>query len=397
VPFALAYTLLQVSDFDAAELARIDLAGITSHDAAVERIQRHSMGWSWTHQRAFAELGVACRTLIPASEVVRRLASSAGADEMGSPPSQRPEIDYLQRGIGEAKPQVLFFDNPAFLDAGELALIRALPAAPLLITHFCAALRPEAEANLRHYDLVLCCSPRFEELARAQGATTQLLYHAAPPAALELPLPPFEGRLRRTCFIGSIVPGSHYHSRRLQLLRRVCRAGVPIDIYSDPPASSLLGVLRRRRGPGSRLVRSLEDLDRLMAAGSPLHRALRPPVYGPAMFHTMQRHLCAVNVHAGMAQGYAANMRLFEAAALGVCLISEDHPNLPDLFEPGREILTYGSAAELIDRIRFCVDNPREACAIGERARQRALASHRYADRVVALHGRLLQLLDQRR
>jgi spore maturation protein CgeB len=115
------------------------------------------------------------------------------------------------------------------------------------------------------------------------------------------------------------------------------------------------------------------------------------------MFQTMQRHLCAVNVHAGMAQGCAANMRLFEAAALGVCLISEDHSNLTDLFEPGREILTYGSAAELIDRIRFCVDNPQESCAIGERARQRALTTHRYVDRVAALHGRLLQLLDRRR
>lgn len=397
MPFALPYTLLQVSDFDAAELARIDLAGITSHDAAVERIQRHSMGWSWTHERAFAELGVACRTLIPASEVVRRLASTAGADDMGARADPGAQLTYVDQAVREARPDVVFFENPAFLDQQAIALLRSRPDPPLLITHFCAALRPEAEANLRHYDLVLCCSPRFEELARAQGATTQLHYHAAPPAALELPLPPFEGRLRRACFIGSIVPGSRYHSRRLQLLRQVCRAGVPIDIYSDPPASRLLGALRRRRGPGSRLVRSLEGLNRRLAAGSPLHRALRPPVYGPAMFHAMQRHLCSVNVHAGMAQGCAANMRLFEAAALGVCLISEDHPNLPDLFEPGREILTYGSAAELIDRIRFCVDNPQEACAIGERARQRALASHRYADRVAALHGRLLQLLDQRR
>jgi hypothetical protein len=391
------YTLLQVSDFDAAELARIDLSGITSHNEAVERIQRHSMGWSWTHERAFADLGVECSTLIPASEAVRRLALPAGADEARSPRNLRPEIAYLHRAIREEKPQVLFFDNPAFLDAGAITSIRALPAAPLLVTHFCAALRPEAEMNLRSYDLVLCCSPYFVDQAQARGATTQLHYHAAPPAALALAEPPLKDRLRRACFIGSIVPGSRYHSRRLQLLRQVCRAGMPIDIYSDTPASRMLGALRRRRGPESRLVRSLESLERRLASGSPLHRSLRPPVYGPAMFHTMQRHLCAVNVHAGMAQGCAANMRLFEAAALGVCLISEDHSNLTDLFEPGREILTYGSASELIDRIRFCVDNPHEACAIGERARQRALTTHRYVDRVAALHGRLLQLLDRRR
>jgi hypothetical protein len=233
-------------------------------------------------------------------------------------------------------------------------------------------------------------------LAKARGARTQLHYHAAPPAALELPLPPLKSRLRRTCFIGSIVPGSRYHSQRLQLLRRICRAGVPIDIYSEAPSSRLLAALKSRMGSHSRLVRSLSGIERRLVAGSPLYAALQPPVYGPAMFDTLQCHICAVNVHAGMDQGYAANMRLFEAAALGVCLISEDHPNLRDLFEPGREILTYRSANELIDCIRFCIEQPEAACAIGERARQRALASHRYSDRVGVLHHLLLRLLDQR-
>jgi hypothetical protein len=291
----------------------------------------------------------------------------------------------------------MFLENPSFLDERAFVRLRALPKPPLQITHFCAALNQEAEANLHHYDLVLCCSPYFMARAAALGSIVQLHYHAAPPVALAMPLPPLSARQRRACFIGSIFPGSRYHSRRLQLLRRVCRAGVPIDIHSDPPRSRLLGSLRRCRGKESRLVRSLEALERRLTAGTPLHRALKPTVYGQDMFHAMQSHICAVNVHAGMAQGCAANMRLFEAAALGVCLITEDHPTLPDLFEPGREILIYGSAGELIERIRFCVENPELACAIGERARQRAMAGHRYVHRVGVLHERLLQLLDESR
>jgi hypothetical protein len=123
VPFALPYTLLQVSDFDAAELARIDLAGITSHDAAVERIQRHSMGWSWTHERAFAEHGVACRTLIPASDLVRRLASPAGADEGGAGADHGARLTYVDQAIREARPDVVFLENPAFLDQQAIATI----------------------------------------------------------------------------------------------------------------------------------------------------------------------------------------------------------------------------------------------------------------------------------
>jgi len=400
VPSALTYRLLQVSDFDPAELARIDLRGAASHDAVVERIQRHSMGWSWTHQQVFGELGVDCRTVIPASTPARRLAAMA-ASQVPADRDSSGQVDgalaYVLEAVGRLQPQVVFLDNPAFLDAVAIARLRALPAPPLLVTHFCAALQPAAEATLALHDLVLCCSPHFVARAAALGATAQLHYHAAPAAALALPLPPLESRLQRACFIGSIVPGGRYHDRRQQLLRQVCHSGVPLDLYSAAPRPRLLAALRRRRGEGSRLVRGLEGLHRQIAARSSLQRALRPPVYGAAMFDTMQHHLCALNVHAGMAAGYAANMRLFEAAALGVCLISEDHPNLTDLFEPGSEILTYRSARELIVRLRHCLAHPEETAAIGERARQRALACHTYRHRVVALHTRVLQLLEGRR
>jgi hypothetical protein len=393
-----AYRLLQVSDFDAAELARIDLSGITSHDAAVEHIQRHSLGWSWSHQRAFSDLGVTCRTVIPASETVRRLSRYRSTEAENAPPAGlTPAQAYVQAVARAERPAVIFLDNPTFLDRQAIDLLRADPRPPLLVTHFCAALPAEAEANLALYDLVLCCSPHFVAVAEARRARAQLHYHAAPPAALELPLPALETRLRRACFIGSIVAGSRYHGRRLRLLRRICQAGVPIDIYSHPPRSRLLTTVGKIRGGDSLLMAALTALETTFTAGSPVRRVLKPPVYGQAMFDTLQRHICAVNVHAGMAQGWAANMRLFEAAALGVCLISEDHPNLGDLFEPGREILTYRTGRELIARIHDCIERPEEACAIGERARQRALAAHCYAHRVEALHGQLLRLLEQRR
>jgi hypothetical protein len=387
-----AYKLLLVSDFDPAELARIDLHGLSSHDVAVERIQRHSLGWSWCHQQAFRDLGVACTTLIPASTAVRQLHPATAA----APPAELPPARaYVQAVVRAEQPDVVLLENPAFLDQRAIALLRDRAGRPLLVTHLCAALPAAAADTLPHYDLVLCCSPHFVAWAEARGARAALHYHASPPAALALPLPPLASRLRRACFVGSIVAGSRYHSRRLHLLRHLCRAGVPIDLFSDPPPSRLLAALRKLRGGDSRLVRSLADLERRLAAGTPLRKALRPPVYGQAMFDTLQRYICAVNVHAGMAQGHAANMRLFEAAALGVCLISEDHPNLGDLFEPEREILTYRTGRELIQRIRFCVDHPEAACAIGERARQRALSGHRYADRVGALHQELMRQLGQ--
>jgi spore maturation protein CgeB len=389
-----AYKLLLVSDFDPAELARIDLTGVSSHEAAVERIQRHSLGWSWCHQQAFQELGVACSTLIPALPELHRLHH---AEALTVPPAElSPGQAYVLRVAQAEQPQVLVFENPSFLDPEVIAALRKGPGRPLLVTHFCAAVQDRAKTTFALVDLVLCCSPHFVDQAQRLGAQATLLYyHAAPDSALERPLPPLESRLRRACFVGSIVAGARYHGQRLRLLQQVSDAEIPIDLYSAPPTSRLLAALIRRLGKTSRLVSALTSLEGYLTVGSRLRQAMRPPVYGPAMFDTLQRHICAVNVHAGMARGFAANMRLFEAAALGVCLISEDHPNLGDLFEPDQEILTYRCGQELIQRIRFCVDQPEAACAIGERARKRALASHRYAHRVGVLHMQLRQLLGQ--
>ncbi len=76
-------------------------------------------------------------------------------------------------------------------------------------------------------------------------------------------------------------------------------------------------------------------------------------------------------------------MRLFEAAACGVPVISDDWPGLDELFEPGKEILVARSPEEVLHLIRELPE--RERIAIGQRARERVLARHTAAHRAEAL------------
>lgn len=72
--------------------------------------------------------------------------------------------------------------------------------------------------------------------------------------------------------------------------------------------------------------------------------------------------------------GYSPSVRLFEAAACGVPIVSDRWEGLDTIFRPGREILIVDSTEEALDVLRGTSEEERRA--VGERARRRVLASH---------------------
>jgi spore maturation protein CgeB len=72
--------------------------------------------------------------------------------------------------------------------------------------------------------------------------------------------------------------------------------------------------------------------------------------------------------------GYSPSVRLFEAAACGAAIVSDNWPGLDAFFEPGREILLPASGDELVRYLREL--DERELVAIGLAAQQRVLAAH---------------------
>ncbi len=77
--------------------------------------------------------------------------------------------------------------------------------------------------------------------------------------------------------------------------------------------------------------------------------------------------------------GYSPSVRLFEAAASGATLVSDNWPGLDTFFRPGEEILLPVSPEDVIRYIRDYDDA--ELRAIGRRAQERVLAAHTSACR----------------
>lgn len=81
--------------------------------------------------------------------------------------------------------------------------------------------------------------------------------------------------------------------------------------------------------------------------------------------------------------GYSPSVRLFEAAACGVPIISDYWNGLESVFELGKEILISASGEETLAYLKDIDDVERQA--IGERARQKILKKHTAAHRAQEL------------
>ncbi len=112
-------------------------------------------------------------------------------------------------------------------------------------------------------------------------------------------------------------------------------------------------------------------------------------------FYNGQRFTLNVTRRDMVRAGYAPSVRLFEAAACAIPIISDAWAGLETLFEPGREILIARNAREVLDALRALDETRRRA--LGRRARKRVLGAHTAAHRARELEAYLDAQLRSRR
>ena len=73
---------------------------------------------------------------------------------------------------------------------------------------------------------------------------------------------------------------------------------------------------------------------------------------------------------------------MFELPANGVMQISDGGPFLDNFYEPGREIVGYSSADDLIEKIRYYLEHDAERESIARAGFRRAMRDHRMKQRL---------------
>lgn len=116
------------------------------------------------------------------------------------------------------------------------------------------------------------------------------------------------------------------------------------------------------------------------------HNVVRVEHLAPAAhrdFYNSQRFTLNITRARMVANGYAPSVRLFEAAACEVPIITDEWPGLEEVFIPGREVLvarTSADALRLVDGL-----DADAAGEVAQRARERVLLAHTATVRAMEL------------
>jgi spore maturation protein CgeB len=122
-----------------------------------------------------------------------------------------------------------------------------------------------------------------------------------------------------------------------------------------------------------------------LPSGSPLRARHHGKAWGLDMYRVLARSRIVVNRHIEAAEGFANNMRLYEATGMGAALLTEDAENLGDLFEPGSEVVAYRGEEDLITSIEELAADDGRRGAVAHGGHERTLREHTYDRRIAEL------------
>jgi hypothetical protein len=262
------------------------------------------------------------------------------------------ERNILLAQIESFNPDVVLNQIPEVVTSDILHKITR-PGRVLIVQH---GNTPPANFDATPYTFGISLIPSVVEFFRAKGLPAENRHLAFDPSVLERlgPLPPKDIDIS---FVGGL--GAN-HGKRIELLEAIARE-LPITLY----LSSFKGLPKN----------------------SPLHGKVRGEVWGTDMYDILRRSKITLNSHIDAAKGMAGNMRLYEATGVGTFLLTDNLPNLPDLFQPGVHVDTYDSPADCIAKIKYYLSHESQREAIAKAGQMHTLSNHTYRQRLEALLG----------
>ena len=246
-------------------------------------------------------------------------------------------------------PDVLYCQDLSFFPPEVLARLRK--HVRMIVGQIACPLPPES--FLKGYDLILTSFPHFVPQLRALGVASEYFRIGFDTRVLEK-LGDVPKDLDAS-FVGGI---SRHHGKAIPVLEYLAR-NTPMKFFGYGAAS--------------------------LDAGSPIRARHYGEVWGLDMYRAQARSRITLNRHINVAENNANNMRLYEATGVGALLLTDRKDNMGELFEIGKEVVTYSSAEEAAELIRYYLAHPEEAQAIARAGQARTLREHTYRHRMEEL------------
>lgn len=213
--------------------------------------------------------------------------------------------------------------------------------------------------GLRDFDLVLSFTggPALTALREVLGARRVVPLYGSVDPQVHRPVVPQEGYRADLSYLGT------YSEDRQEMLA---------ELFLEPA----------RRLPDRRFMIGGSQYPPDFAWSANIHYKHHVPPPDHPAFYCSAPLVLNVTRRPMARMGYCPSGRLFEAAACGVPVVSDEWPGLEESFEPGTEILIARSADDVVAALEL----PRaELTRIGAAARERALSDHTATKRALEL------------
>lgn len=357
-----------------------------------------AFGWAdyWTH--ALTPLGYEVMEITCNAMPMQR----AWAKENALSPRACADPENIALAQAKSfKPDIVWFDD---IDDELLQAIRAGVPSLKVVLGWVGSAVPRTRV-WRHMDLILSCAPESVEYLEKNGFPSEHLHHAFDPRINDrLEQGP---KQRDLSFIGQLVRLNQFHMEREHLLEQLATK-IGIDIVSpsaewgwkdDVTAPLIAGAYYGMKalkavGVPESALRALPMLGKVMdfppkslrLVDPVLKPFLKPGVFGLEMFQVLRDSRITLNIHADSSPRFASNMRLFETTGVGTCMVTDWKDNLPELFEPDKQVVTYRTADECVEKVAWLLDHPKEREEIARAGQARTLREHTFAQRALLLN-----------
>ena len=229
------------------------------------------------------------------------------------------------------------------------------------------------KAKLAGCDMVLSCAQSILDFYEANGFATYLFNFGFEKSLLNRLQ--MNRNLHNVAFTGSVTVGNNMYNGRISLLAGLSRQ-VPTALFLSALTENKIylakSLLKKIKTGQFGLVK---DVLRLIQQNKGIK-------FGLDMYQTIADSRFTFNTHGDIVSTEAANVRLFEATGVGSCLVTDWKPNLNKFFEPDKEVLTYKSLDECIEKVKYLMDHEEERVAIAKAGQIRTLSEHSYEKRI---------------
>ena len=371
-----------------------------SYEEIYQRLIAASYAWSDYFARYLGQLGYQAAEFFANFELLQK----AWARENGVRFTRRNWVNELALAqIKSFQPDILFLEDLYVSDADFRARAREACKHPIKIIGWRAA-PTDDYLIFRDLDLVLTCAPVFIDELRRHGVETELMSHAFEPSILDRVGPTV--RDLDFTFIGLISLSSGFHRQRYSYVAGLMEA-TTLEMWGDivPPAKNNKNLTSRLSAGATRIIDRLAPIvgERQTSKRAPTDslrtrfpNRFHESVFGLDNFRLLGRSRLTFNCHIDSAETSAGNARLFEATGMGTCLVTDSKKNLPQLFAPDTEVVTYKSIEECIEKVDYLQEHESERQQIAAAGQSRTLRDHTYKRRAEQLDEIIRMLVDDR-